>query len=238
MKKWLAVIMMVGLMAMALVGCSSKEEPSGATTSTENQTQTETQSPGGNDLNSIIEKASQAKAMSFDLVSTITDTEGDTVTTNTKFYVSGEKNRIETEAMGMKMIIISNAQGESYLYNPIDKTALKMTAPETGTELPSEWAQEDLLNYEVVGEEKMDGHDCLVLTVKDKDADEDEYMMSKMWVRKDIGMPVRTEGTIEDSNKIVVEYKNYNIGEQPADLFEIPAGTEIIDMPGMSEVNP
>lgn len=229
MKKWIAVLLVVGLMAFGIIGCGSKEQPANAPGTTEKQT--ETQSQGGSDLSSIMQKASQVKGMSFDMVSTITGPEG-TMNTTGKYYMSGEKVRMEAETMGVKVITIGNAQDEFYLYNPDMKTAVKMTTPETDADLPNAWAKagEDVSGYTVVGNENKDGYDCMVVTT------EEEGCKIKMWLRKDIGMPVRVESTLGDGN-ILTEFKNYNIGAQPDNLFEIPAGTEITTMPGSPDMS-
>jgi len=54
--------------------------------------------------------------------------------------------------------------------------------------------------------------------------------LTKMWLRKDIGMPVRVEQTTSEG-PIVIEYKNYQIGPQDDSLFEIPAGVDITTLP-------
>ena len=230
MKKWVAILLMVGLMAVGLIGCGSKDQPANAPAPADKQT--ETQSQSGNDLSSIMKKASQAKQMSFDMVMTMSGSDKNSVTSKGKMYVSDQKLRMELETMGMKMITISNDQKEFYLYNPDEKTALKMTAPPESADVPNEWAREDgdVSGFTVVGEEKKDGYDCVVVTFTEDGAE------SKMWIRKDIGMPVRSEVTSAEGT-MVVEYKNYNMGAQPGNLFEIPAGTEITTMPSMPDMS-
>lgn len=232
MRKWLAVLLVVSLMAVGILGCGNNGEPAGAPGATGEKTESTQPQGGGSELSSIVEMAKGIKEMSFDIVSTMTGKDG-SVATSGKYYISGDKLRMEMETMGMKMITIGNEQGEFYLYNPETKTAMKMTTPQTETELPNEWAQaaEDLAKYKVVGEEKKDGYDCLVVTT------DEEGIQTKMWLRQDIGMPVRVEATLDEGETMVVEYKNYSIGEQPAELFEIPAGTEITTLPGMSDMS-
>lgn len=227
MKKWLAALLVMGMIAAGLTGCGSKEQQATnapATTDTK-----VVEKSGGSDLSTIMKSASQVKGMSFEMVSTMTGKNG-SMTSNGKLYMSNGKVRMEMETAGMKMITISKTPGEVYMYNPTEKTAMKITTPQQSAELPNEWAKADgdISGLKVMGEEKKDGFDCLVVTTTTGDN-------AKMWIRKDIGMPVRTEMTTTDGN-VVVEYKNYNIGAQPDNLFEIPADTQITTMPNMSNL--
>lgn len=234
MRRYWALILVGMLLMAAVAGCGSKEPANDVPAGTQTQTQTETGSQTGSqsssDLSSIMKSASQIKGMSFDMVSTMTGQDGTTVVSSGKMFVQDEQARVEMEAMGMKMITLVKGDDEIYLYNPDTNSAMKMSGLQEGTEPPNAWADEsgDASDYTVVGEEKMDGHDCLVVTLT-------EDSNTKMWVRKDIGMPVRMEAKSDDGN-MVVEYKNYDLSAQPASLFELPAGTQITSMPNLPNV--
>lgn len=226
MKKWIVALLVLTLMLGSLAGCSSKAEDPGTPATSQTPP---AQQKGDDPLKDLMESARQVNQMSFDIV--MTSGKDSSVQTQGKMYISGEKIRMEMEAMGMKMITITNAQDEVYMYNPDTKTAIKMTAPQESVDLPNEWVDESATsNWKVVGEEKKDGHDCVVVTstVDDNTA--------KMWLRKDIGMPVRIEQSTSEG-PIVVEYKNYQIGAQDDSLFEIPAGTTITTMPSAPSGN-
>lgn len=226
MKKWLVVLMIAGLMAASLTGCS--KQPATNTPAPANNTQD--QSPTGIDLSSIMKSASEVKQMSFDTVTTITNA-GQTITSNGKFYISGTKMRMESEMAGMMSIIITKAPGEVYVYTPATKTAMKMTTPQKTPDLPNKWANSsgDTTGYKVIGEEQKDGYACIVITYTDP---ANAANTSKMWLRKDIGLPVRVESTTADGT-VVMEYKNYNLGAQADSLFELPDGTQIVTLPAM-----
>jgi outer membrane lipoprotein-sorting protein len=228
LKRWIVALLVLTLMLGSLAGCSSKKEDPGTPTAS---TTPPAQQTGDNRLKDIMETALQAKQMSFEMVMTMSG-QGSSLNTQGKMYISGEKLRMEMEAMGMKMITITNAQGEMYLYNPDQKTAMKMTTLQDSAELPNEWVNEsgDTSNLKVVGEENKDGYDCLVVTSTEGSD------TAKMWLRKDIGMPVRIEQTTTEG-PVVIEYKNYQIGPQAESLFEIPAGTTITTMPNMPTGN-
>jgi hypothetical protein len=162
--------------------------------------------------------------LSFEVTST-TGEQGKGVSSTGKYYMSGKKIRIEAEAEGMKMVSIVNANGEMWMYNPADKTAMKLSAPQQDqSKLPTEWTKEDLSAMKIVGSEKKDGFDCVIVTVNENGT------TSKMWLRKDIGMPVRIESATPEG-PVVIEYKNYNLDKQPDSLFEIPADAQVMSMP-------
>ena len=229
MRKWLAVLMIAGLMVAGVAGCGSKSPPTETQTPPgTNQTQTQTQT--GTDLSSIMKSASGMKQMSFDTVTTLTSG-GQTITSSGKFYMSDAKLRMESEMQGMKSIMITKSPGEVYIYNPATKTAMKITSPQETADLPNAWAKAsgDTTGYKVLGEEKKDGFDCLVVQYTDP---ANAASTSKMWLRKDNGLPVRVESASPEG-AVVTEYKNYNLGAQDASLFELPAGTQITAMPSV-----
>lgn len=224
MRKWLAILMTLVFMAASLVGCGSKEPP--ATTNPPATTQTQT----GNDLAALMKSAGAVKNMSVDMITNMTS-QGQTVTSTTKFYMSEGKMRMESEAAGVKSIMITKSPQETYVYNPETKTAMKISNPEEAADLPSEWidASGDTTGYQVIAEEKMDGYDCLVVQYTDPSAATNTV---KMWMRKDNGLPVRVEAKIGESS-VITDYKNYNLGAPDPSLFELPAGTQIVTLPTM-----
>lgn len=232
MRKWM-ISVLVGMFLMAVVvGCGSKEPATNAPAGNQTQTpaQTETKPEGTSELSSIMKSASQVKSMSFDMVTTVTGADGKSMVSNGKMYVQDQKVRMETESMGMKMITLMKTPQEIYLYTPDTNTAMKMTIPQEGTEPPNSWAKEsgDTTGMTVVGEEKKDGYDCLIVTAADDSN-------TKMWIRKDIGMPIRMESKSAQGTT-VIEYKNYDLAAQPDSLFELPAGTQITSMPALPNV--
>lgn len=225
MRKWLTVLLITGLMVAGLTGCGKKqvtETPQAPSASQPAQTQT------GTDLNSIMKSAAAVKEVSFDTIMTITSN-NQTTTSTGKMYISDTKMRMETEMNGMKSITISKSPNEVYIYNPTTKTAMKMTGSEETAEAPNEWAQKssDTTRYKIVGEEKKDGFECVIVQYTDP---ANPTFTSKSWVRKDNGLPVRVEAQSNEGT-FVNEYKNYNLGPQDPGLFELPAGTQIVTMP-------
>jgi len=227
MKKWSIILLVTLLMAscIALAGCGKEKEKAEPTSSTP----AVEEKGSSNELADIMKSAQGAQNMSFDIISTINN-QGQTIKHQGKYYISGQKMRMENEAAGMKSIMIVNGKGEIWMYNPADKTAMKMPEIKDKTEMPNAWAEgSDLSAMKVVGHEKMDGYDCVVVTVNEADG------TNKMWLREDIGMPVKLEAKTPEGT-MLIEYKNYKLGTQSADLFELPTDAQVFNMPDMSKM--
>lgn len=227
MKRNLLLLILILSMASCLLvaGCSKEKAPPAQAPQTENQTKSQT---GSNELDGLLKAASNLKDLSFEMVTTATNA-GQTVSTQGKYWMSGDKMRMEMDAEGMKAVTIINAKGEIWLYNPADKTAMKLPEMDKEDEYPNKWIESDQNNMKIVGHEKVSGYDCTVVTLTE-DGDE-----SKMWLRKDIGMPVKME-TKSSEGDLLIEYKNYKLEKQPADLFELPADAQILNIPDMSQI--
>lgn len=225
MKNTLSVMIIVFLMmvSLSLTGCS-KESPNSQTSAPVNTNQ-----PGSNDeLDGLLEAAGKTKDLSFDMLSTVTNA-GQTISMQGKYWLSGDKMRMEMEAEGMKAVTIINEKNEIWMYNPADKTAMKIPKVDTKDDFPNEWTEADRNNMKIVDHEKVDGYDCTVVTITEGDD------VSKMWLRKDIGLPVKME-TKSPEGDLLIEYKNYKLEKQSADLFELPADAQILNIPDMSQM--
>ncbi|PKM76419.1 MAG: hypothetical protein CVU90_12135 [Firmicutes bacterium HGW-Firmicutes-15] len=229
MKRWLTVLLVSLFMfsCLSLVGCSKEKAANAPATTDQSQKKDgDTQkSSSGDELQDIMKYATKVNEVSFEMINTITN-QGQTVTNNAKMWISNDKLRIETEIQGMKSITIKNAKGEVCIYDPGSKTAMKMPSIKNEGDLPNQWAKEDTSGMKIVGQEKMDGYDCVVVTVTQA------AETSKMWLRKDIGMPVRVESKTAEGS-FVIEYKNYKVGAQADNLFELPTDAQVVSMPSM-----
>jgi outer membrane lipoprotein-sorting protein len=230
MKRWSINL----LMALLMVACLAVSGCGGEKAQETSSTPPAAEEKGSLDeLQKIMETSKEVTDLSFDIVSTCTSAD-QTITVESKYWISGEKMRMETETDGMKTITIVNAEGEALIYNPAEKTAMKISEIETPSDMPNEWSDEDdLEDYTIVGHEKMDGYNCIVVSINGV-----EGASTKMWLMEDNGMPVRMEATT-DEGSTVIQYKNYNLEKQPADLFEIPADVQVMDMsvlPDMSQL--
>lgn len=218
MIKRFLLILITALLALTLTACGGNKE-TGAPAPAEQPASQQEEKAGG-PLDELMKNAQQAKEMSFEMVMTLKQDEE--MTTTSKMFISGDNMRIESESMGIQAITIIDENDDTYVYMPDSNTAMKSSAFEDETtEVPYAWAEENV-DMNVLGEEKMDGYDCLVVSSNE------EGVETKMWLRKDIGMPVRVE---IPSEGLVIEYKNYDIGPQDAGLFKLPAGVQITELP-------
>lgn len=233
MRRWLvyliAAILMLG--GTGLLGCDSSEKPQEKSSPPAVQ-ENQDEKGSSNELEKIMNSAREVTDLSFEVESIATGA-GESLTTYAKYWISGKKMRVETETLGVKSIMIANGNGEAWVYSPTEKMAMKVPDIEVPDELPNEWSdQEDLANYKIIGHEKMNGYDCVVVNVSG-----DDGTVSKMWLMEDQGMPVKMEAESAEG-KIVIEYKNYNIGKQADDLFQLPSDAQVMDMsqlPNISE---
>ena len=143
-----------------------------------------------------------------------------------KTYIS--KDKIRTETRGQIMIIrkdlnvmwiVMSEQG-MYMENPIDLNAMvrdSQTMPGEIERVP-------------MGKENIDGQaaDKFKITY---DAGKGPVTMFQ-WVG-DKQIPVKMQS---EDGSWSVDYKNIQIGPQPASLFEVPEGYQKMQMPNMSEL--
>lgn len=232
MKKRLVVFLVVMFMVscLGLAGCSKDKAANAPSAQSDQKSGDTSKSDTGNEIANLMKSAREVPGMSYEMINTVT-TQGQTHTSTSKMWMSKEKMRMETEISGMKSIMIANSKGEIFMYEPTSNTAMKMSEMKGQEQLADKWAEDDSYTskMKIAGEEKLDGYACVLVTVKDAETD------TKMWLRKDIGMPVKMESKMADST-VVIEYKNYKVGAQEDSLFELPAGAQITEMPSMPNV--
>ncbi|MGI5920301.1 MAG: LolA family protein [Syntrophomonadaceae bacterium] len=224
----LFMVLVLGFSLLALTGCG-QEKAANAPVSPEQQEQAKSKDGGPDDLESIFNLAAGNKDMSCDIISTINE-QGTTMVSKSKIWTSNGKYRVETEVNGVKTIVITNDKGETMFYDPANNTVMKMPAAQNDVKPPADWSK-DAGKYKVVGTEKRDGYDCVVITTVDNAEN------TKMWVVKKTGLPVRVESAPANGTAVVIEYKNYKFGSQPDDLFTVPAGAQVITMPSLPTGN-
>lgn len=229
MKKSIFILLMVGLLGCLIMAGCSKDE-SAAPTSSENPTveqSNETTEPEGNGdaavtLEKLFASAREVEGMKYEMVTTIPSMNQ---VTTAQVWCSGDQVRIEAEAEGMKTITITNSKGETYFYQPDQNIAMKMTTAEDEAESGINWAEseDELAGMKIVGNEEYDGYSCVVVE------EENEGAVTRMWMRTDIGMPVKIEATSQGET-VTMEFKNMELGKQADELFEVPAGAQIVQM--------
>jgi len=169
-------------------------------------------------------------AYSEDLVITAS---GQTMTM--KRFVNGTKVRTDMNAQGQdfSMIELGDADGTMYNILPKDKRAIKMTARgmmgEMHAEASDSTGEETTppgYKVEYLGEETLDGRSTKKFRMSTSDGS------ALGWFDANTGQPVRMEGQ-SDGKPAVMEWKNFKAAPQPAALFQVPKGYEVVDMDAM-----
>lgn len=218
--------MAIFLLTLA-AGCGSKAE----TGSNSPDSPAVKQNSADKSLAKLFAKAGEIKGMSFECVSILPGG----ITMTNKMWIEGENMRMEgqmPETEESVIYIANQSENAMYFYQPAQKMATKMTYDNEDGKFSSPLDEQEEIDHEnalYVGKEKIDGKNCLVYEVSDGDG------KSKMWVWEDYGMPLRIEMESE-GEKIIIEYRNVKIGKIDADMFKLPAGTQIMDMANMSEM--
>lgn len=218
MLKHKLTVLIICLMVLSMIvvgGCGNKEKPASAPAAMEKQQSEASQS---SDLDKIMAGVKAMPGYSCEMIMT---SEG-TKPMAAQIWASDSKLRMEMEAEGQKSVVIINGKGETWNYMPAGNIAMKMAeAPKT--ELPTDWATSEE-KPQIIGKETIDGYDCVIVASPvQKD--------TKCWIMKDNGLPVKIEGVV-NGQKTLIEYKNYNINKQSEDLFTVPAGAQVMTMPG------
>jgi hypothetical protein len=160
-----------------------------------------------------------------------------------KRFVDHASIRTEMKMKDNEMIMIEagDAKGTTYMLMPKEKRAMKQTRqgiaeaqakakvkmPEGEAGAPgAKGTPSPDMQVEDLGDETLDGNTVKKLRMV---AGGGEVLG---WFDKGNGAPVRME-TLVDGKKATLEWKNRKVEPQPADLFEVPKGYEVMDMDEM-----
>lgn len=170
-------------------------------------------------------------------------------TMTSKVWIKGNNMRIEQIAEGEKMITLMK-EGAIYLYYPSQKMAIKMDisagAGQGGQENPKDM-MEYLRNIEAkpLGQERIEGQLCDVYQItypqtglpadlsSEASAKGEASPKAKIWVWREKNFPLKSVMTV-GGETLTTEYRNVQMGINISDsLFQIPPGTQIMDMSQM-----
>ncbi len=154
-------------------------------------------------------------------------------TSQGKFYLKGDKHRMEiTEAGQSSIIITDTANKKSYMLNPKDKTYMDLSAMGMGagqTQTQSEDELKKLGEWKSAGTETVNGYECekKIFVYKDKSMGEMTH-----WISKKLNYPIKMYYQSKDMS-MITEYKNIKEGGVDDKLFQVPVGYQKMAMPGM-----
>ncbi len=132
--------------------------------------------------------------------------------------------RMEMSMQGITSVFLVDQDTKTmYSYMPAQNMAMKMSYDQAQKPATQEASSITDFNPKNLGTESIDGIVCYVA--------EFEYdvggNMTKMWIWKDRGLPIKTEMTTPEG-KTTMEYKNYDFSDIPDSMFVLPAGVNII----------
>lgn len=225
----LPVILLVFILCLglALSGCGGKTETPAVDTPGQKDaagTAAGTKDASGTDEVAAQDILNKGAGKGFTFETTVSGT-GVPEAITTKTWLQGENWRTEfkgPEGMGTTVTMINGTKGVMYIYHPEQNFAQKMDlskAMGAETEPPVEGYDPATLKY--LGRDTVDGKKCVVYAVSA------EGSSSKVWFWDDWGFPLRVENTFEGET-VIVEYRNVQVGDIPASMFEPPAGVQLM----------
>lgn len=220
-KNRLLVQLFILFILITLVGCGSPAPDQSAEDPGEQESEAE-EAVSADDL---IAKGMSVDGFSYDYV--ITMPTGEKYTQ--KMWVKGGNMRSEMEnpAGGAPILSIVNMdESMVYVYQPEVNYALQMPIDqsEVDTTSPKDYLNPaDTDNMIFTSRETYDNKECLVYETSY------EGGKGKIWIWEEGGMPLRVE-TTSGADTMIVEFLNFSIGNIDDSMFQLPAGTQIMDM--------
>jgi len=173
----------------------------------------------------LIAKGMSEDGFSYEYVLTMPN--GDKTTNKMWVKAGNMRSEMENPAGGEPILSIVNTQENAvYVYQPETKQAIVMPMEDSDvdTTSPKDYlGQADPDNMIFSSKETFEGKECLVYETKY------EGGKGKIWIWEEYGMPLRVE-TENGQDKIVAEFLNFKIGNVDDSVFQLPEGTQIIDM--------
>lgn len=209
----------VAVVSLGLVGCGGSKQEAGLSAKADSSPKKQ------ETVGDLFAKGKNLPGMSCDFVMTAEE-----FNITGKMWIAGKNMKSEMIMDNDKLITIFDADANVvYTYNPAQNTATKVPLSDDLKTVPTpdRLADDvDVAKVKVLETTTYDGAKCKVLLIKDNTSKAE----TKLWVRDDYGIPVRVEAIDSDGGKTVMEYKNLQVGAQPAETFRLPAGVKVTDM--------
>ncbi|MDD5626058.1 MAG: DUF4412 domain-containing protein [Patescibacteria group bacterium] len=204
------------LVVMLIVtgGCLNKSNKGTEqkTNVTNNQSVTET-------LDDILGRGMGISSVKYDLIMT---TQGAPSTTS-KVWLKKNKMRTEATMGGQTIISLMDTEAQTiYTYMPAQNMAMKSDFSGGAPLSPTSNIEE--YKPKTIGTETIDGKICSIVEYNAQGEN------TKSWIWKEKGLPIKIEMTAPEG-KTTMEYKNIEFVDIPDNMFELPAGVKITEMP-------
>ena len=232
MKKCsILICVLVFLSSTILAGCGGTAKETSAPSS--NQPSVNTQVPKEESISELFAKGQKLEGISYDCVVS----EKGNLALNNKVWMQGNKLKIEVTVEGQTMITFID--GDSVIgYNPDEKTAFKLSIDSSKqAKTPNDYLKEadsQTDKFKFLEATVYDGVKCRVISSSGPDGKE----LTKMWIREDLGIPVKVETFGPNGNISTLEYKNMKVGPLPVETFKLPDGVQITDISELTKQLP
>ncbi|MCX6745245.1 MAG: hypothetical protein NTX82_07030 [Candidatus Parcubacteria bacterium] len=176
-------------------------------------------------LDILLGRAKNVNNIRYDIASK--DAEGKAMIQ--KFWFKDKKMRIEAD----KTVSIFDQDDQAmYIYTPAENKAIKMSlglGQQKEKSIIDEAGGIDQYKPEVIGNEVIDGKNCLVIQYKWGST------ITKEWLWKKYGLPIKIE-TDDGKDKTIVIYQNFDFSVIPDNMFELPKDVQITDMSNLPDI--
>jgi negative regulator of sigma E activity len=144
-----------------------------------------------------------------------------------KTYVDGDKMRSDVTMNGMAMAIIVRKDIQK-IYQLMESQKMVMESDYNPDKFPGRTAASfgPEGTFALVGPDTVDGVACTKYTVTSDKTRQVFYF----WLDTARKVPVQMAAV---DGSLTVKWKNFTVGPQDASLFEVPAGYQVMTMPGM-----
>jgi len=224
-SKLIIPILVVGVIVLIGVSWWGSREPVDEEVSSPEENLAEEGIPASS-LTEILATAKDLPSYAFDMVADYLGEE-----TISRLWVKDGSTKMETTSEAGTTVYLMQAETQSaYLYFPEKKTGMQLEWDDTaqttsGGMFGDEYIAEIQANQPIiVGEEMLDGKNCLVTQWTA------EGMEEKVWIWKEYGLPIRTEITMGGETN-VTEFRNIQIGNVADSEFELPDDIQITPLP-------
>ncbi|MDD4924806.1 MAG: hypothetical protein PHF74_08310 [Dehalococcoidales bacterium] len=190
-----------------------------ATTTSPTTTAMTTFSTTGESLEDILGNAEGIDSVYYEMVTT----GGGMAPQTSKVWIKGSKMKIETVVEGEKMITVLDDDVHTMkIYYESTGMVMVMNYEEQESALDE---TEGIIDYNpvILGTETYDGKVCTVVQYTI------EGTVTKMWIWKQYGFPIKVEATTSDGT-FVIEYKNIVFNSVSDDVFVLPAALTTMTM--------
>lgn len=233
MHKKLLVCLMIFIFVLAASGCGNEKSVSNSPADNGQKVEADKNLPQDSDASyaELAGRANPAKGMYYEM----STTSPDGTPFNGKCWLKDQNQKFESAGPdGATVItIFLGKENISYVYEPAKKQAIQQEFSKDMQEkfldvINTEDELDDVYSsLKSSGSEVIDGHKCLIFELNSQ-----EGLHEKIWLSSEYGIPLKMEYE-QGGQTGTTEIKNIKVGNIPDSAFELPPGTEILDMSQM-----